>query len=57
MNVLRHHDERVELESAFVAVPIESLQKEAHVVFDNEESSSFPGLESDEVRSGRREES
>ena len=57
MNVLGHDDEGVELESAFAAVAVDCFQKKAGVILDHEESSTLPSLESNEVRSGRREES
>ena len=54
MDVLGHDDESMQLKSAFATVTVNSLQEESHVVFDNEESSTLPGLEGDEVSSGRR---
>jgi hypothetical protein len=55
MNMLGHEDEGVELIAA--AITVESFQEEADVIFDDEESSTLPSRESDEIGSGRGDES
>jgi hypothetical protein len=57
VDVLGHDDESVELKPAFTSVSIERLQKEADVVFDHEQTPTLPRGESDEIRSGRGDES
>ncbi len=57
MNVLGHEDERMQSIAAFAAISVESLQEEANIVLDNEKFSTLPRRESDEVGSGRGDES
>jgi hypothetical protein len=57
MDVLGHNDERVEFEPAFTPVSIKSLKEDTDVVLDHEQPSTLPRGKSDEVGSGRRNES
>ena len=57
MNVFGHHDEGVDLKSAFAAILVKSFQEEADVILDNEQSSMLPSRECDEIGSGRGDES
>ena len=57
MDVLGHHHKGVELESAFAAVAIQSLQEKMHEVLDDEQSSALPCRERHKICSGRRDES
>jgi hypothetical protein len=52
MNMLGHQDKRVQFVSAFAAMPIEGLQEESHVRFDNEQPTAVPRRESNEIGSG-----
>ena len=57
MNVFGHEDEGVELIASFSAVPIQSLQEQSSVGFDNEQSTTLPRRERHEVGPGRGDES
>ena len=57
MNVFGHHDEAVNFKAAFAAISVESLQKKAGVVPDNEQPSALPCRECREISSGRGDES
>ena len=57
MNVLGHEDEGMQSIAAFAAISVESLKEEANIVLDNEKFSTLPRRESDEVGSGRGDES
>jgi len=57
MNVLRHDDERMDLKAALTAVSVEGLEEDAHVVFNDEKTTSLPSREGYEVSSGRGDES
>jgi hypothetical protein len=56
VDMFRHNDESVQLITAFATISVESLQEEAHVVFDNEEPSTLPDRKSYEIGSGRGDE-
>ena len=57
MNVFGHHDERMNLETSFAAVSIESLKKQSNIILDDEQPASLPCRECHKVSSGRRDES
>ena len=57
MHMLRHHNEGVQLISAFAAIAIKGFQKETHIDFDNEQFSRVESAKRHEVSSGRRDES
>jgi len=43
MNVFRHDNERVDLESAFSAIAVHRLQEKANIILNNKQSSALPG--------------
>jgi len=47
----------VQLEAAFAAVSVQSLQEQTRVVLDNEEPSTLRRREGDEIGSGRGDKS
>ena len=57
VDMLRHHHKGMQLESAFVAIAIDGLQKQPYVVLDDEQSTTLPCRECYEVSPGRRDES
>ena len=57
MYMLGHQDKRMQLISAFAAMPVERLQENADVRFDDEQPPALPRRERHEISSGRRDES
>jgi len=57
MNVLGHDNEEVNFKPAFTAISIHRLKEEFGIVFDNEEFPAVPYCESNEISSGRRDQS
>jgi hypothetical protein len=57
VNVLGHDDERVQSVAALAAMPIECLQEEPHVRFNDEQLAAIPRREGQEISSKRGEES
>jgi hypothetical protein len=55
--VFWHDNKTMQLESAFAAISINSLQEKPPIVLDNEQPSSLPRRESYEISSGRRDHS
>jgi hypothetical protein len=51
MNVFRHDDKRVQFIASLASMPIEGLQEESNVRFDNEQLPALPCREGHEVRS------
>jgi hypothetical protein len=56
MNVFRHNDERVQFVPAFATIPINSLQENPDVHFDNKQFTSIESRERHEISSRRGEE-
>lgn len=57
MNVFRHENKGVELETSLAPMPIHSFEEDAHVRFYDEQSSALPGRECNEVSAGWRNQS
>ncbi len=57
MNVFWHDDKRVQFKAPLSAIPIDRVQEDSHVRFDNEQPPTSPCGESDEIGSRRGDES
>ena len=57
MHVLRHDYKGMDLKSNFAAISIDCLQEDSDVILDHKQSSALPRGESNEVGSGRGDES
>ena len=57
MNMLGHNDKRVQSVTAFATVPVNRLQKKAHVSFDGKQFPASVRRECYEISSGRGDES
>jgi hypothetical protein len=56
MHMLRHQDKRMQFVPALSAMPVERLQEEPNVRFDNEQPTATPRREGYEISSGRGDE-
>jgi len=57
MHMLGHQNKRMQLIPALAAMPVERLQENPDVRFDNEQAAAVPRRERHEISSGRRDES
>jgi hypothetical protein len=57
MHMVGHDNKRMQLVSSLASMPIEGLQEESHVRFDNEQFPALPRREGYEIRSRRGDES